>query len=523
MPAADARPPGGHVRIRGWGWRYAGRRRWACRGLDLDVAPGERVLLVGASGAGKSTVLHAIAGLLDPEAAAEHEGDVLVDGRPAAIARDRIGMLFQDPEASLVMSRTGDDVAFGLENAGVPREQIWPRVDAALRAVGFRHGLDRPTSALSGGEQQRLALAGALARRPSVLLLDEPTANLDPDGTTLVLDAVRRGVETSGTTLVMVEHRVDRAIDLVDRVVVVEPGGGVVEDGPPSKVFGRQADALTAAGVWVPSRWTGNTADGSARPITTLHHHSADAPPTGSVAEPTPNQPRLRASGVSRTYPGAPAAALQPADLTLHAGEAVCVTGANGSGKSTLAMILAGLTRPDTGGAFLTDDARRPLHRWRARRLCRRIGTVFQDPEHQFVAASVADELMIGPRRAGMDPAQAERRRTELLERLRLQHLAGANPYTLSGGEKRRLSVATALATAPDVLILDEPTFGQDAQTWAELLRLCARLRDDGTALFAVTHDLEFAAALADRRVAMHDGTITAPTAAHAEIPGRTT
>ncbi|WP_166349861.1 ABC transporter ATP-binding protein [Phytoactinopolyspora limicola] len=503
--AVDVSPtPPARVRLRGWGWRYAGRRDWACRGVDLDIEPGERVLLVGPSGAGKSTLLRAVAGLLDPESAAEHEGEVLVDGHPAATMRGRIGMLLQDPEASLVMSRAGDDVAFGLENAGVPGDEIWPRVRAALEHVGFPYGLDRSTAALSGGEQQRLALAGALVRRPSVLLLDEPTANLDPAGTSLVLDAITTALRpteprneasgplgtpnVSGTTLLMIEHRVDLAAGLADRVVVVEPGGGVVEDGPPAEVFARRGAALAQAGVWVPDPWSPPMPDWQRGP-------------GGPV--------RLRATHVSRTYPRAITPALRPANIELTAGQATCVTGPNGSGKSTLATILAGLVRPDTGGSFLADLPHRPLHRWRAQQLCRRVGTVFQDPEHQFLAPTVHEELLLGPRRAGLDTSVTQRRVGELLDRLRLDRLAGANPYTLSGGEKRRLSVATALATAPDVIVLDEPTFGQDARTWRELVELCRTLRDDGATLLSVTHDTAFAAALADQHIAVHDGTAT--------------
>lgn len=481
---------GGHVRIRGWGWRYAGRRQWACRGVDLEITPGERVLLVGPSGAGKSTLLRAVAGLLDPDTAAEQEGSVLVDGQPAAQMRERIGMLLQDPEASLVMSRAGDDVAFGLENAGVPRAEIWPRVRAALEQVGFGYPLDRSTAALSGGEQQRLALTGVLVRRPSIVVLDEPTANLDPAGTALVLDAVQDAAAAagSGATLLMVEHRVDLAVHLADRVVVLEPGGGVAVDGAPTDVFGRRGASLAAAGVWVPSPW-------------------APAPPAHTDG--SGGHLRLRAGGVQHTYLRAAAPALNTCDVDLSAGEATCVTGPNGSGKSTLAMILAGLVRPAAGAAHLTDAPVRPLHRWRARDLCRRIGTVFQDPEHQFLAATVRDELLTGPRRAGVDAAETTRRCDDLLSRLRLDRLAAANPYTLSGGEKRRLSVASALATAPDVLILDEPTFGQDATTWTELVQLCVKLRDDGGTIVSVTHDEAFAAVLADQRIAAEDGHIS--------------
>ncbi len=482
---------GAAVRIRGFGWRYAGRKAWACRGVDLDVAAGERLLLVGPSGAGKSTLLRAVAGLLDPETAAEVEGSIEVDGAPAATARDRVGMLLQDPEASLVMSRSGDDVAFGLENAGVPAAEIWPRVDEALARVGFEYGRDRPTAALSGGEQQRLALAGALVRRPSVLVLDEPTANLDPAGTATVLGAVSSALAGAGTTLLMVEHRVDAAAGLVDRVVVLEPGGGVADDGSPAEVFGRRGAALAAAGVWVPAPW------GPAAP-------PFRPGPGGDVV--------LTARDLSLTYPRTRRPALSSASLSVRRGTAVAVTGPNGSGKSTLAMLLAGLLPPDTGEARVDGGPDRPLHRWRPRDLCRRVGTVFQDPEHQFVTRTARDELLVGPRRAGVPADEAARRADELLARLRLTRLAGANPFTLSGGEKRRLSVAAMLATAPDLLVMDEPTFGQDARTWAELLELCVGLRAGGTAIVAVTHDEAFAAALADVRVTVSGGVLVAGT-----------
>jgi energy-coupling factor transporter ATP-binding protein EcfA2 len=210
------------VELRGFGWRHAGRNAWAVRGVDLRVARGERVLLLGASGAGKSTLLAALAGLL-AEDSGEREGSVEIDGLDPAEARERVGIVFQDPETQLVMARCGDDVAFGLENRAVPTGEIWPRVAEALRRVGFPYDMDRPTAALSGGEQQRLALAGVLALRPGLLLLDEPTANLDPAGAALVRTALADALPPD-TTLILVEHRVAEALPLVDRVVVLEPG-----------------------------------------------------------------------------------------------------------------------------------------------------------------------------------------------------------------------------------------------------------------------------------------------------------
>ncbi|MGH8894501.1 MAG: ABC transporter ATP-binding protein [Actinomycetes bacterium] len=482
------------VDVRGWGWRHGGRRAWALRGVDLRVEPGERVLLLGPSGAGKSTLLAGLAGLLDPADAGDVEGEILLDGRPARSARARAGLVLQDPEAALVMARAGDDVAFGLENRGVPTDEIWRRVDHALAAVGFRYGRDAPSSALSGGEQQRLALAGILALRPGLLLLDEVTANLDPEGAALVQNVLAQVLADTGATCVTVEHRVEQVVDLVTRAVVLEPGGGVLADGSPAEVFDSSGPALAARGVWVPGH--------------------LPAVRRRAVAAPGPSL--VTARSASFRYPDAPADALPATDAALRAGAALAVTGPNGSGKSTLALCLAGLLRP-SGGEVAADEAldppdpERPLWRWRGRELVTRIGTVFQDPEHQFVAGTVGDELLVGPLRAGTPRPVAERRSGELMERLGLVGLVGANPFTLSGGEKRRLSVATAIATAPRVVICDEPTFGQDAVTWATLAELLADLRDDGCALALVTHDEALVAALADVRLAVPPAALPLP------------
>lgn len=475
------------VTARGWGWRHAGRSSSAVSALDLDIAPGERVLLLGPSGAGKSTLVHALAGVLGDEEDGDSTGELLVDGAHPGTARGRVGLVLQDPDSQVVLARIGDDVAFGCENLAVPRTDIWPRVRAALAAVGLNLPLDHPTAALSGGQKQRLALAGVLAMSPGLLLLDEPTANLDPAGVLEVRDAVVRGLDRSGATLIVIEHRVEVWQHVVDRVIVLDPAGGVMADGPTALVLSEHGDRLSAAGVWVPNR--------------------LPAPPS-RLPRSLGAQPEmlLAAEGlVIGRVPFARRAAVAVArDLTLdiHAGRATAVTGANGSGKSTLALTLAGLLAPAGGvlraGAGLADGLGGEPVRWRSRQLLTRIGTVFQDPEHQFLAATVREDLAIGPRALGLHSTAVSARVDELLVRLRLDHLADANPFTLSGGEKRRLSVATVLATRPRLLVLDEPTFGQDARTWQELVRLLAELLDDGTALVAVTHDEQFVAAVAD-------------------------
>jgi energy-coupling factor transport system ATP-binding protein len=484
-------PEAAAIEARGWGWRHAGRSRWAVRGLDLRIEAGERVLLLGPSGAGKSTLLAGLAGLLDPSGGGESEGELLVGGRPPTEARDEVGILFQDPEAEIVMGRAGDDVAFGLENRCVPAAQIWGRVDAALAAVGFPYERDHRSAALSGGEKQRLALAGTLALGPSLLLLDEPTANLDPDGAELVRTVLAAALRRLDATLLLVEHHVADALPLVERVVVLEPGGGIVADGRPRDVFMHQGERLAEAGVWVPDE-----------PLPLPPRRPRPAAETLLIAE-----------QLGFSYPRAPRAALTALDAAVRSSEALAITGPNGSGKSTLALLLAGLLRPTAGSvqageALRAGHGREPIWRWPARELVTRIGTVFQDPEHQFLTSRVRDELLLGPLRAGVERSVAARRADELLERLHLAPLAEANPFTLSGGEKRRLSVATALATAPAVLVLDEPTFGQDRRTWIELLQLLAALRDSGRGIAFVTHDLPFADALADRRLRLSGGSV---------------
>jgi energy-coupling factor transport system ATP-binding protein len=470
------------VEASGWGWRHAGREAWAIRGLDLRIEQGERVLLLGASGAGKSTLLLALAGLLDQSGGGESEGELLVLGKRATMARDETAIVFQDPETQLVAARAGDDVAFGLENRCVPAERIWPRVHAALAAVAFPYPADHRTDALSGGEKQRLAIAGAIALEPQLLLLDEPTANLDEDGARAVRQVLRSLAANSSRTMILVEHHVDAALALVDRVVVIAAGAGVIADGPPARVFAGDGARLAALGVWVPG----------------LEPHRPPQHARGARGAVIAS-----ARDLAYRYPASEAWALDGTDIDVREGEAVALTGPNGSGKSTLALLLAGLLRPTRGSARLgADDA------WRlpARRLVTRVGTVFQDPEHQFVAGRLDDELAVGPRRAGRTDADAKRIARELLERLRLAHLAAANPFTLSGGEQRRLSVATALATAPTVLVLDEPTFGQDRRTYAELVDLLASHRDTGGSLMFATHDADLVTSLADRTHALVAG-----------------
>ena len=484
---------GARVCARGWGWRHAGRKNAALSGVDLDIAPGERVLVLGPSGSGKSTLMGGLAGLLGGAEEGEATGTLTVDGVAPADARGRVGLLMQDPEAQVVLARVGDDVAFGMENLGVAREEIWPRVENSLEAVGLSVPLDHSTTELSGGQKQRLALASILAMGPGLLLLDEPTANLDPSGVAEVRAAVETVVESTGATMVVVEHRVDVWASLVDRVIVVADGA-IAADGPLDEVLAQQGEALRERGIWLP----GDDVAAEVGPAPEVAPASSEGLEGGARGA----SPIARVSDLTIGY-DASAPVRSGIDLTIERGVSTCIVGANGAGKSTFALTLAGLLPPLEGAVEVetSDGTAGDPHEWSSKQLLGRMSMVFQEPEYQFLAATVAEELAIGPRAAGMTDEEIAPLVDEHLEALGLTKLARANPMTLSGGEKRRLSVATALISAPELLILDEPTFGQDRGTWLGLVRLLRAALERGVTLVSITHDPAFVAAMGQRVV----------------------
>ena len=523
ITAANAIMSNAVLRFDNWGYRHASRKYFSVRGLNLTVEAGQRVLLLGASGIGKSTILEGAAGLLgsngyerqdpgqedgimiDAEGGAT-EGHVFVDDVPVREAIGRVGLVLQDPDAQAVFQRLGDNVAFGPENLHVERGEIWRRVDSSLAAVGLQGlQLHRSVTHLSGGQMQRLALAGALAMRPSVLLLDEPTANLDPDGVTQVVTAVRDVLDEFRSTMVLVEHHAEPWIDLIDRVIVLgsqtdqDAANGqerhtvIMADGTPDEVFRDPNLDFARLGIWVPRRYM----RGECR-IGAIHTGSEpDYPACEGTGEPVLCTKNLAIGRNGK-------AVATGIDLAFKQGQITALVGANGAGKSTLALTLAGLLEPVDGEVSASGELAAGAHGvhpgdWKSTELASRISYVFQNPEHQFATGSVLDEVMLGPLRVGVEESQARERARTLLRRFDLLRYENANPYTLSGGEKRRLTVAAALASAPRVLILDEPTFGQDRCTWMQMVQLIHGLRSDGVSIIVVTHDRELVTALGAR------------------------
>ena len=492
---------GARVCARDWGWRHAGRKNAALSGVDLDIAPGERVLVLGPSGSGKSTLMGGLAGLLGGAEEGEATGTLTVDGVAPAEARGRVGLLMQDPEAQVVLARVGDDVAFGMENLGVAREEIWPRVENSLEAVGLSVPLDHSTTELSGGQKQRLALASILAMGPGLLLLDEPTANLDPSGVAEVRAAVEAVVERTGATVVVVEHRVDVWASLVDRVIVVADGA-IAADGPLNEVLEQQGDALRERGIWLPGDDVAAEVGAAPEVAPASFEGAEEGVQDGADNGAQTATPIARVADLTIGYDKA-APVRSGIDLAIERGVSTCIVGANGAGKSTFALTLAGLLPPISGTVEVetSDGTRGDPHEWTSKQLLGRMSMVFQEPEYQFLASTVAEELAIGPRAAGMSEEEIAPLVDEHLEALGLTTLARANPMTLSGGEKRRLSVATALISAPELLILDEPTFGQDRGTWLGLVRLLRATLARGVTLVSITHDPAFVAAMGQRVV----------------------
>lgn len=452
---------GAHASLRGFGWRPLGRREEVISGLDLSFSPGQIVLLAGGSGAGKSTVLRALAGLLGEAVPGDQTGSVQVSAAS--------GMLLQNPADSLVAGTIGREVAFGPENLALPRDEIWRRVHECLSQVGLSYDVSRSTSALSGGELQRLALAGVLAIRPGLLLLDEPTSMLDDDTADQVRRRVLEAARATGATTVVVEHRIGPWLPHCDRVVVLEHGQ-VVADATPSVFTAEHSARMLDAGVWMPGAPDPTPVDVDASWV------SPDQPGHELRAESLQVDLTVRSLQGNVTH-----RALDGMTTELRAAELTSLIGPSGAGKSTLLAAFAGMLQP-SGGTIT--GATPAFARRRSKELAVAAGFVPQNPEHGFLRTTVRDEVACTATRLGRSVDV-----DGLLALMRLDHLAGANPFQLSGGEQRRLAVLAALAHRPGVVLLDEPTVGQDRHTWAAVAGWALAARKSGATVAVAAHD----------------------------------
>ncbi len=476
-------------------FRYPDAATPALDGVSLEVEPGQLVLLLGESGCGKSTLLRAALGLVPHFHGGRLSGRVVTEGldtrdhRPGEIAL-RAGLVFQDPESQLVRRRADHEVTFGLENLGCPAVEMLTRAEEALAAVGATHLAERETGRLSGGEQQRVAIASVLAMGQRLLLLDEPTSQLDPVAAEELLALVTRINHDRGVTVVVAEHRTGRIFDQADRVVVME-SGRISFDGSPREA----ARHLATASPWLlPPVTQAFAAAGRRQLPLSVREARALAP----MVEP-PAAPAAAAAvavvSVERLHKRfGPIEALRGTTTGFGGGQVTAVLGANGAGKTTLAQIAAGLVKPDSG-RVRGDGVR---------------GYVSQNPAHHALRETVADEVAYALENQRVERTERERRVRAELERFGIDGLAARHPRDLSSGERQRLAIASVTVMRPSLLLLDEPTRGIDGLRKLALAELVRRLAADGCAVAVITHDVDFAAEAVTHVTTMARGLVLA-------------
>lgn len=457
----------------------------------LEVARGERVCVLGANGSGKSTLASVVCGLLAPdEGTVELVGErVCADGAPDLEAYRRarrgLGLVFQNPDDQIVTSVVADDVAFGPENLGLPREEIARRVERELKRVALTAYAKADPSRMSGGQRQRVCIASALAMEPQVLVLDEPSSLLDVRGRAAILRVMGR-LATAGTTLVHVTHFMDEALQ-ADRVIVMN-AGRVALEGAPEEVFSPEnAQLIDALGLEMPFELQLRSA------VDECAGRRGTASATASATVPGATAPNATAkiAGVSYSY-GREVKALDGVSLQVRAGQSTAIVGQTGSGKSTLLRLLCGLEVPDAGSVSVAGHATADK---RGRRAVRRaVGYVMQHPERQLFAETVAKDVAFGPTNMGLPAAEVGRRVDHALELVGLSHKREASPFELSGGQRRLAAIAGILAMEPELLVLDEPTAGLDPRGRAHLRRVLDDLIAHGVTLVQVTHSMDDAA-----------------------------
>ena len=523
------------VDLRDITYTYEGETSPVINGVSLRVEPGEFVLILGPSGCSKSTLLNVLNGTIPHTLRGELGGHAVVCGKSVPDTKvtnfaTEVGMVFQDPEAQIINTRVRDEVCFGLENLCRPADEIMARQAEALAYVGLPDAGDLSIFDMSGGQKQRVSIAAVLAARPRLLVLDEPTANLDPAGMAEVFAVLHRLNREFGTTIIMVEHRVDELADRVTRVIMMDRGE-VVFDGKPRAAFARRREGHSEeAETIATSAWFPQVSEFALELATAAGIAVAPDVMPLNVTEAVAFAEGVMARGLvqSTAKPAAPESAapgekllsirdltfgytrerpiLKNVSLELETRSIVALLGQNGSGKTTLARALIGINPVERGTVYLGD---RDISDLGPREISAEIGYVFQNPDHQFVTDQIDEEVAYGLKVRGFAEDFIARRVDEVLDIVDLARYRHRSPFNLSLGERRRLSVATMLVLEPRLLVLDEPTIGQDHERAQHLMRLMDRLRERyGTTILMITHDVRLVAEWADRAIALRGGGI---------------
>ncbi len=485
-------------------FKYRERPEYALRDVSLELRPGETLLVAGASGCGKTTLIRCINGLIPRSYKGQLEGRILLNGADAhsqslADLAQTVGTLLQDPEKQILGARVNAEAAFGPENLGLPREEVAARVEEALNRLGIAHLADRETFLLSGGEKQKAALAGLLAMRPSILLLDEPLAQLDPASAREAL-AIFRKLADDGATILLIEHRVEDAlIARPDRIMYLQEG--IVKYlGAPNGL----ADSVNWHEVKLP-----------APQVIRLVQHSGGTAPL--ILAPETNKasssaPAIKFEDVSFGYGDGPDV-LHNINLKIHPGEIVALLGPNGVGKSTLIKHAIGLVQPRKGRVLVEGRDTRELT---VAQIARTLGYAFQSPTHMLFAPSVEEELAFGPHNLGYPLAEIDESVVVSLKALNLTGLESYSPLALSFGQQKRVTIACVVAMKSKILVLDEPTAGQDFGNYMSFMDSILGTKN-GEAVVAkfdsvlfITHDLDLAITYASRVILMAEGAIAA-------------
>ncbi len=511
------------IKIENVSFKYPTREDFALQNITLHIDKGEFILLSGSTGCGKSTLLKCLNGIIPHESAGEFHGDIWIDDmntreHPIRVLAQKVGLVFQNPDEQIFSTRVMDEVAFGLENLCFPREEIHARLEWALEKVGMKEFMKNSTSALSGGQKQRVAVASVLALKPEVLVLDEPISQLDPRGAHEVLHVVKK-LSDEGMTIILVEHRIHEVVSWADRVIIMD-GGKIVLDTSARKVD-EHLELFKKLGLRTPTRAKpgfGPGLQGGISPARVKMLKGTDK--AGSAGRSVPSGKgflnrkqkliEIRDLWFSYNHKNArdkEKCILKGITLDIYAGEVVAVLGDNGSGKTTLMHHLAGLHKPQRGSVMV---AGKSTGNHNAYKLAGSVGIVFQNPSLMLTCDTVYDEIAFGPQNLKMSKEEIKKSVVKYLRAMELEDLTAFHPQTLSGGQRLRCATSAILSMNPAIILLDEPTSGQDILHIRKLMDLCRELALQGKAVVFITHDLEVAVEYADRILIMRDGKIVA-------------